>query len=498
MSTTGTKIARNAGVMMASQLVTWALAFLIAIFQPRYLGATAVGELSIAFSIWMIVSVLLTFGMDTHLIKSIARDPSLATRLLGTSIVIRCALFAVAFVGVQAFLGVMGYATSIVTLSAIVGVAILFALIASAFYAALTGLELMGAVSLANVVNKLVLTVVTLALLFLGFDVYWIAAANIVANIAHIWVLAAQFRRHHPLRLRLDLGGSREMLRVASPYMVTSLTLMVYQQVDKLFIAAMASTEAVGWYSTAMNLFGTLMFIPVALGTVLFPTLSRSYAAGQSELASVARRSFDMMFVLSVPIGLGLSVVARPLVLLLFGAEFAPSGDILAILGFVLIFTYLNTILGNLLISAERTGRWNIVMIAATVLTLPLDLVLIPWAQQTYGNGALGGALSFLLTELLMLSCAILLLPKRTLHEGNVRSVCLTLVAGGAMYAASALVVERNMFLGILAGAAVYPAMILLLRVIPADELLTIRQSLGKALGRLTGRRAASAEAGGD
>lgn len=496
MASSGTRIAKNAGLMMGSQLITWALAFLIAIFLPRYLGATALGQLAIAFSVWMIVSVLLNFGMDTHLIKSIARDHAQASRLLGISIVIRCGLFALGFALVQLFLNLMAYDPSIIALSAVLGVAIFFSLIASAFYAALTGLELMGAVSLANVVNKLVLTALTLALLFLGFDVYWIAAANIVANAVHVVVLAVQFRRVQPVRLQLDLPASREMLRVSSPYMVTALTLMVYQQVDKLFIAAMASTEAVGWYSTAMNLFGTLMFIPVALGTVLFPTLSRSYAAGQSELAAVARRSYDLMFVLSVPIGLGLAVVARPLVLLLYGPEFAPSGDILAILGFVLIFTYLNTILGQLLISAERTGRWNIVMIAATVLTLPLDIVLIPWAQQTYGNGALGGALSFLLTELLMLSCAILLLPKGTLFWGNVRSACLTLVAGAAMVVASLLLVDRNLILGVLAGAAVYPAMVLLLRIIPAEELLVLRQSLGKLAGRLRGRKPAPAELG--
>jgi O-antigen/teichoic acid export membrane protein len=298
-------------------------------------------------------------------------------------------------------------------------------------------------------------------------------------------LLAFRLNRYVPIRPTFHRGDAIAMLRASAPYLVTALTLMVYQQMDKLLIGALASTEAVGWYGTAMNLVGTLMFIPVALGTVLFPTLSRSYAAGQQQLADVARRSFDLMFLLGVPIGLGVFIIARPLVLLLYGTEFTPAGDILALLGIVLIFMYVNTMLGQLLISAERTNPWNAVMVFATIITLPLDLYLIPMAQRSFGNGALGGAMSFLFTELLMTFAAIALLPRGTLSWRNLRTVAFVLCAGLTMAYVSTRALELNLVLAILGGAVTYPAMVLLLRVLPKEDLLVLKGAAARLIAKL-------------
>jgi hypothetical protein len=81
---------------MASQLVTWALTFALTIILPRYLGAVNAGKLTIANSIWAIVAIIATFGMDTLLTKEIARKPAQAARLFGASVALRAILFLLA------------------------------------------------------------------------------------------------------------------------------------------------------------------------------------------------------------------------------------------------------------------------------------------------------------------------------------------------------------------------------------------------------------------
>ena len=61
MNSTSKTIAKNATILMASQLVTWALTFALTIFLPRYLGAVNAGKLTIANSIWAIVAIIATF-----------------------------------------------------------------------------------------------------------------------------------------------------------------------------------------------------------------------------------------------------------------------------------------------------------------------------------------------------------------------------------------------------------------------------------------------------
>lgn len=483
----GARLARNASAMMAAQLLTWAMAFLVAIFQPRILGPLAIGQLSIAFSIWMIAGVLITFGMDTYLTKAIAREPHRTGALVGTSMLVRIALWAVGCVAVFGYdlLAVAADPTQ-TALIWIVGLATLCTVLSSGLIAALNGLEQVHYVSLVTVLSKVVLTVVSLGLLFAGFDVIWIGWANVVAAlVALLGDAFFLFRQHRP-RWSIDLAAARTMLSDSKQYLVTALTLMVYQQIDRLFIALFASTEAVGWYGTAVNLFGTLMFFPMAIGTVIFPTLTRRFAAGQDYLSQAARPIFNIMLALSMPIGLGLLALAEPIALLLYGEAFRPTGAVLAVLGLVLICTYLNTVLSQLLIAAERTAVLNIIMIAATVATLPLDFVLVPWTDHAFGNGALGGALAYTITELGILIAAIKVLPQGTLGAQNWRTGLLTGLAGIGMVLSIWWLRATPLFLlAIPLGAVVYLGLALALRALSAEDMAIVKEALAKVIERI-------------
>jgi hypothetical protein len=66
MSRDGTRVVKNASILMATQLITWALSLLLVVFLPRYLGAAAVGQFAIAGSIWAIMGMLVGFGVHKN------------------------------------------------------------------------------------------------------------------------------------------------------------------------------------------------------------------------------------------------------------------------------------------------------------------------------------------------------------------------------------------------------------------------------------------------
>lgn len=481
----GRTIAKNVSVMMASQLTTWALSFVLAIFLPRYLGADLTGVVAIATSIWLMGQVFISFGMDTHLTKSVARDPTLTVDLMLTSLLIRSLLFVLTSGVVALYSWIMGYDATANWVLVIEGICFLFLAYSGAFSAVLVGLERMEFISIANIASKVILTGGSLLLIMLDAGLYLVISVNIIAAIVLCVILLWAIQRLYPLRLQFRFAGIPTMFAQSWVYLISAFAMTVYQQIDKLFIAALVDTRTVGWYSTAMNLFGTMMFLPVVFGTVIFPSMARSYASGDSKLNLIAQRSFDLMFMLSVPVGLGLVVIGQPFVDLLYGPEFYQSGIILMLLGVVLIFTYLNTILGQLLISVDRTGSWNIVMFVAIAVTLPLDLWLVPWTHATYQNGALGGVLGFLITECGMVVTAIFLLPRNTLGWSNVRSSVLTLCAGLLMMATSWWLRTDWMLLSIIVAAITYVGAVLALRIIPRQEMEIIRHGIMSILGRL-------------
>ncbi|HEU4325436.1 MAG TPA: flippase [Roseiflexaceae bacterium] len=483
MHKAGTTIAKNAGALLGSQLVTWALTLALTLVLPRYVGPSGVGEIQIAQSIWMVLGVLIACGMDMLLVKAIARDPARIGSLVGSSFALRGGLFLLSCLAAALYLSLHQFPPVITALVVLCGIAQLFNQFASASSAALQGLEQMGAVSVATIVSKVVNTGLGIAVLMLGYGVYGVAFVSILSVLALFLIQFVALRRTTGLRLRAGeppLG----LLRAGSPYLFSGLTLALYSQIDVLIISTLVNTTVVGWYSAALLLFGTLQFVPVALTTSLFPALTRSVKSDPARAAELLRRSFDLMLLVSVPIGLGLLVVGQPLMVLLYGPEFAPSGVVLAVLGLVVPMTYLNILLGRFLIAADRQVTWTVVMIGATLITVPLDLWLVPLCQSLYGNGALGGAFSFVIAELGMTLAGLALLPRGVLGRANALTALRTVAAGALMAAACWWFREMFVAVPVLVGAAVYSALALLLRAVPPADLALARDLARRMFAR--------------
>ncbi len=497
MNQTNKTIARNASVLMASQLITWILTLLLTLFLPRYLGAAAVGKLHFANSLWAIVTIAVTFGMDQLMVKEIARDAEKTAVTFSTSIIMRGLLYLFGFAAVTAYLRLLDYPTETIQIVYVIGLSQLFGLFIGAAQSALQGLEQMKYMSLATIVGKSIHTVIAIILLLLGYGVLAVAFVTVLAASINLAIQLYYLRRLQPLRFSFDLRAGLAMLRAGSPYLFTYLFLVVYQQVDAIIISMLVNDTTLGWYSAADKLFGTFLFVPTVFMTAVFPTLSRMHQNEPDALPKLMRQSFNLLLLLSIPIGLGVIAIANPLMVLLFGAEFTQSGPVMAVLGLVLIFTYQNMLLGQFIISIDRQNAWTIVMVIATLATIPLDLLLVPFCVGQFGNGAIGGALAFVFTELGMVAAGLAMLPKGTLNRATAWYSARILIAGLAMGGVAWLLREQFILLPVLAGTAVYLISIIILRVVGKQEWRML-QTVGAGLAQKFGKGKATATAVGD
>lgn len=497
MNSAGKTIAKNAGAMMASQLTTWTFAIILMIFLPRYLGAFGVGQYHLAVSIWGIAGMLAAFGMDVLLTKEIARKPSRIDELFGTSLVLRLLLYGLGFAAVAIYANLAGYAAETLNVIYIIGVEKLFAQLMRVCQASLQGLERMEYISIAEIGGKAFNTIAGIVILLLGYGVLVYAMVVVVATGISFLFQFYFLKRLRPLKIRFNWFLARKMLRASFPYLLVTIFQVVYRQVDVVFISLLVNEKGVGWYSAADQLFGTLFFVPTIFVTVVFPVLSRMYMNETDMLPRFMRKSFDMLLLVGIPIGLGTVAIAKPLVVMLFGDEFANSGPILAVMGIVLIFTYQNILLGRFLISVDRQNFWTVVMAVAMLATIPLDLVFIPWSERMFGNGAIGGAISFVVTEMGMLIAGLIFLPRGLLGWSNVWVAVRVLLAGGGMLAA--VWPWREAFIGVplAIGAAAYLVLILLLRLVPKEDWVLIKSLLHSVSTRFRKRRATATELGG-
>ncbi len=480
MSSAGKTIVRNATALMTSQIITWGFAIVLTIFLSRYLGASGIGKIHLANSIWAIMVIFASFGMDTLLTKEIARNPDKLNELFGTGIVIRVILYLIGIVLVGLYTYSADYPADTVSIIAIIGVASFFAMIGMASSAALRGIERMEFISISNVVSKLFLTVMTIAMIVLQLDIMVIATVSVGSTAIYMFIQLYYLRRIYPLQFKVHLDKVGWMMGSSIPYLVTTLFRTIYVQIDIIVISLLVNESVIGWYSAADRLFATFLFVPSILMTAVFPALSRMHHNKSAQLYPLMRKSFNLLLLVSIPLGFGLVVVSNSLVVLLYGEEFANSGPILAMFGIVLILTYQNTMLGKFLVSTDRQKPWTIVVIIATLATIPLDLILVPWFHSNFGNGALGGTTAFIITELIMMSGALYLLPRGALGKENFWMAVRTIFAGLLMLSVTWWF--RNMFIivPVVIGAAVYIGLVFLFHLIPQEDWQTIK-TFGKS-----------------
>ncbi len=479
------KILRNTSYLLGSQLTTWTMTIATMIIVPKYLGPAGIGEFGVAESVWLVASAFTLFGLDTHLTKTVAREPEKVSIYFGTALVNTLFNYILTFGGVLLFAYISGYSTLRMQLIAIAGFGSLAYSFINLAQAVLIGIERFDYVSKITVINRAVFTVLAISVLLLGGGLYEYAFATVAASIIGSFLMVGALFKADRFDFKYDFALSKQFFREGRPYFLALIFLRIYKEADTIIMAELINDATeLGWYKIADQLFGTLMFLPNLLIATLFPILSRLHNDGDDSLSIYVSKSFNFLFLIGIPIGLGISAIARPVIDLIYGDAFSGSADILQYLGFVLIITYQTMLIGYFLISIDKQRLWTITMIVAAVATIPLDYVLVPFAA-TFGPAGVGGALAYMVTESGMVLAGLYFLPDDYLNSSNFIFFIKAMVAGLLMFAGVTYLTSFGLVPAIAAGVVIYPAAILLLRTIPNEDMVIIQSLAAPLTSRL-------------
>lgn len=483
-------IVKNTSVLLISQIITWVFGLIVTIILPRYIGPSGAGQFAIAGAIWMILGNLVSFGSDAYLIKEIARKPEKAGNLMGTVLVLRAITFLISCIGLAIYLYFMHYPMETLIIILIVGLSQPFLQVLTVSADVLRGIERMEYISLTDIIAKAINVVLVILVVTINLGIYVVAALPIVVLICSLFIQGRGMRKYIKLQLNFDRAQFRSVLYASLPFVVSGFVLTAYFQMDTLIMATLVDTHVMGWYSVAVNVFSTFLFLPTILSSAFFPTFARSYGNTSGAGSQLLSKSIDLMFLFGVPIGMGLASISTSATQLLYGPAFAPASMVLGIMGFVLIFTYLTTVIGQYTVATDRIHIWTIIMVVALVVTIPLDFWLIPLCETYFGNGGIGGAIAFLLTEFGMSAAGILLLPKGMVRWSNVRFALSTVVGGVCMMAACWFVRDQFILVPVVVGGLTYVTVIFLLRVVPREDMMILIEAGRGIIQRVRSRQA--------
>jgi O-antigen/teichoic acid export membrane protein len=234
-------------------------------------------------------------------------------------------------------------------------------------------------------------------------------------------------------RLSVDLSALNALLRRGTPFLFVGVAMVLQPSIDAGFLSKLAPADVVGWYSAARRLIGFLVFPVSALAGALYPTLCRLQATNLDEFSQTAGNALRVTGLLVMPVALGCALYPDIGIALFDRSSFLPAEDDLRLLSIYLFLLFFTMPLGISIMAAGGQRAWAMVQFSCLIISLVLDPILVPLFQQRTGNGGLGLCVAAAVSEVIVLSCGVLLGPRGIFGRRFWRSFLAAALSGGAM-----------------------------------------------------------------
>ena len=205
----------------------------------------------------------------------------------------------------------------------------------------------------------------------------WATVISAAFNFIVAYFLAAKF---YLLKPAFNFNFWKEVIKKSWPLAITIVLNLLYLKTDTLILSLIKTPGEVGLYGAAYRIIDVLTTLPFMFAGIILPILTLAWFEERKEyFALVLQKSFDLMAIFSLPIIAGTLILAKPLIVLVAGNEFADSGLILKVLIFALVAIFLGCMFAHAVIAInkqrEMIGFYLFVSLSAVI----LYLVFIPF-----------------------------------------------------------------------------------------------------------------------
>lgn len=458
---------RDVAIQVLARVVNLALGVVVTALVARALGDAGFGQWSTILVVVQLTAYFTSFGIENVVVREVAADPDREGDWLGALLALR-ALLSVPAIALGLVVVLLIQESNAMLVAGVV-------LLAQAPFNVGASLRVVHQLRVRNWVPMAVLTlnsvlwgaaVVVIYLQDGGLVPLAVAMTVTGALTATVQAVAA-IKIARP-RLRPSREATRRLALVGLPVGFAGLLAMAYARIDQLIVFVVAGSAEAGLYGAEYRIVEQAHLVPVSLMTTLMPILAVAWTENRERMLRIAWLAAEYLAIGSLG-GLAVAiVVAEPLTVLLYGAEFEAAAPALPVLGGAFVFICFGYLTGSLLLIAGMQRRLVTIGLVGLVINVAGNLALVPvW-------GFMGAAWMTLVTEAIVVGTAAWML-RRALGLGwpvlgrMSRILAAAAVLGVGLGGLRAVGVPLG---GLLVAAALaYPGLLFGLRAVDVDEL---------------------------
>lgn len=386
------RLVGNTAIVFAGNSVQRALTFVTTLVLARGLGGDRFGLYSYVVSYMFLFAFFADLGVERVVTREVSRRPQQAGDLLGSAIVVKLGLSALAMLGaiVTALVIGMEREAFLCVVVASIGLPMTIELVFRGFFQSRYQMAYTYAAMLPSTLWVLL---VALAVTHFQWPLYFLFALGLVSVpfvVGGFW-WAVRHRLHLTLRPRRRL--MRELLHDSMQLGGFVFLFLLSMRLDQLLLFHLRGEGEVALYAVGVRLAEALAMLPEVVLVTVFPLLVASEYEAPERFRETYRLGFKYLAAVGIPIALALTLARDEIIALLYGPQYADAAMPMAVLAWNMCFGFLGVIYLSLFVAQSRHRALLLVSGVAVLVNLGLNLLWIP------AYGATGAAIATLVAN---------------------------------------------------------------------------------------------------
>jgi len=338
----------------------------------RWMPASEYGKLSFAIALATIVETLMDIGLGPVTVRTVARDGTgagtLFRHVLGLKIAWGALGLAVLFIAAP----ILRRDPTVIRACYLMGISSAIRSYVLSARGLLQGLNRFDLETIIVVSDRGLLLVLGTLVLINGYGLLGVSIAFVVARLVMFAVVTVIVKHITGSAIpTYDRAVWIELQTAALPLGFFLITLTLYTYIDTVILGIMRTDAETGWYAASYRVYEGLMYAPSALSTLLTPRFSQMFVDDRHGLRRLFRRSLLGSAAMAVVIGGVAVVIARPMMLLFYGANYEAAVPPLQVLAGGSIFVFCTWILHSAAIAMNLDRR----LLLTTAIGLTANIV---------------------------------------------------------------------------------------------------------------------------
>ena len=387
------RVLKNAGWIIGCKIIQSLLNFVIGLITARYLGPSNYGVISYVASVVAFAMPLMQLGLKHTLVKEFVNSPDKEGTILGTSLAINITSSLFCIIGSVTFVAVANAGEKETVLVCVLySLSLLFNATEMTQYWFQSKL-LSKYPSIAALAAYVVVAAYKIYLLVTQKSVVWFALSNAIDYFLISIILIVLYQKWGNQRLSVDWRIGKELLSRSKYYIIPSLMVIIFQHTDRIMIKLMIDETETGFYSAAITCIGITGFVFTAILDSARPVILEGKEKNQEIYEKRLVQLYSIITCLSLAQSIGMTFLAKPIVLILYGAEYSKTAAILAVAVWYNTFGHYGSV-RNIWILAEDKQKYLLgINVTGALANVILNFCLIPiW-------GAVGAAVASVITQ---------------------------------------------------------------------------------------------------